>query len=103
MEREAVARPPDFKAALLKVDAELAPLTPSAEARLRTRLGASLYSHRLWWRYPVTALASCAAGVLLAFAVLKPPAPTVLAGLKLEAPSKSFQAVADGPDLVVRA
>ena len=93
----------DFKAALLEADAGLGGLTPAGEARLRTRLGASLYRQRLWWRYPVTALASCAAGVLLAFAVLRPPAPRVLAGLKVEEPSAGFQAAAEGGDLVVRA
>ncbi len=93
----------DFREALLMEDAELQQVTPAAEARLRQRLGASLYKNRLWWRYPVTALASCAAGVLLAFAVLRPPAPVVMAGLKVEAPSVGFEGRAEGNDLVVKA
>lgn len=93
---------PEFRAALLQADAELGRLTPAAEARLRTRLGASLYRQRLWWRYPVTALASCAAGVLIAVAVLKAPPPRVLAGLKVEAPSADFVGAAERDELVVR-
>lgn len=93
----------DFREALLIADAELPQMGPAAEARLRSRLGGSLYSQRLWWRYPLTALASCAAGVLLAFAVLRAPAPVVMAGLKVEAPSAAFEGKAEGNDLVVRA
>jgi hypothetical protein len=94
----------DFKGALFEADAELAVtrLSPGAEARLRERLGASLYSQRLWWRYPVTALASCVAGALLVYGVLKPPAPVMLAGMKIETPSAGFKAAAEGDELVVR-
>lgn len=92
----------DFRASLLQADAELGRLTPAGEARLRTRLGASLYRQRLWWRYPVTALTSCAAGVLIAVVMLKAPAPRVLAGMKVEAPSAGFVGAAEGDELVVR-
>jgi hypothetical protein len=94
--------PADFRAALLEADPLLGELTPAGEARLRSRLGASLYSQRLWWRYPVVAVASCALGVALAFVALKPARPVVLAGLEVEGQTAGFQASADGADLVVR-
>ncbi len=71
---------PDFKAQLLEADAALGGMPAPVEARLRTRLGASLYRQRLWWRYPVTAVASCAVGVVLAFVLLKPAGPRALEG-----------------------
>lgn len=95
----------DFKAALLDEDRELRELdmSPSVEARLKARLEASLYRRRTGWRYPVVALASCAAGIALAFAVLRPAhAPVMLAGMKVQTSSPSFDAVSEGSDVVVR-
>ncbi|MBL8952698.1 MAG: hypothetical protein JNK82_18100, partial [Myxococcaceae bacterium] len=68
----------DFREQLLIADAELPQMAAQTEARVRAKLASSLYEQRGWWRYPAVALASCAAGVLLAFAVLRAPqGPTV--------------------------
>jgi hypothetical protein len=75
----------------------------AVEARLRGRLGASIESRRMLWRYPAVATAACAAGVLLAVLVLKPPsAPQTLGGMAVERASSGLQAVTAGDDIVVQ-
>jgi hypothetical protein len=69
---------PDLKKALT---AELlgADMPGAVEARLRSRLGASIYGRRNRWKYPAVAIVACAAGVLLALAATRlKPQPEVI-------------------------
>lgn len=78
-------------------------MPPAVEARLRSRLGASIESRRMLWRYPAVAVASCAFGVLLAVLLLRPPAaPQTLGGMNVERASSGLQAVTVGDDVVVQ-